>query len=445
MDQTHYRDGNVVLYKRPNVDVWQARLKLPSGSWKRISTKQRNIDDAAAVACDAYDEMRFRVRNNLVPDSRKFRHVCEQYIKEIDEQIEAGIGKTTYAGYKMIAREYILPFMGEKEIASVDTKLMVSWDQWRNTKMGRRPKKTTVLAHNACMNGILNCAVAHGWLSPAQVPKLVTKGEPTVRHPMFSQEQVSRLIGRGRFGYGDGRTEKGKELRWLLGKYVEILANTGMRPGGEPLSLRWKDLEEWKNPKDGKHYLRIWIPDSKTVPHECITELSLMKVFKQIKKRSKFKSDDDLVFRTSWGAIPDIFPKTFAKVLKGMKMTHSNRGEKFTLYSLRHYYITKKLVEGVPIQVIATNCGTSFEMIQDHYNHMKATMNADQLASQKGAAEYLDPTILQAMVDKLYASFTKLEKPGIYGVDIPRDPRNPGFATLARRPRRDRKQPDSKA
>ncbi|HPQ42949.1 MAG TPA: hypothetical protein PKZ42_01885 [Syntrophales bacterium] len=39
----HYRDGNVVLYKREKGNKWQARLKLPSGKWKRISTKNSDL------------------------------------------------------------------------------------------------------------------------------------------------------------------------------------------------------------------------------------------------------------------------------------------------------------------------------------------------------------------------------------------------------------------
>ena len=36
-------------------------------------------------------------------------------------------------------------------------------------------------------------------------------------------------------------------------------------------------------------------------------------------------------------------------------------------YSLRHYHISKALIAGLPVQVIAENCGTSVRMIEKHY------------------------------------------------------------------------------
>ena len=60
----HYRDGDVVLYRRNTSPVWQARFKNPdTAGWIRKSTKQRNIDDAARWACDHYDEIRFKTKH----------------------------------------------------------------------------------------------------------------------------------------------------------------------------------------------------------------------------------------------------------------------------------------------------------------------------------------------------------------------------------------------
>lgn len=41
--------------------------------------------------------------------------------------------------------------------------------------------------------------------------------------------------------------------------------------------------------------------------------------------------------------------------------------EEAVFYSLRHYHISKALLAGVNIQVIAENCGTSTRMIEQHY------------------------------------------------------------------------------
>lgn len=75
----HYRDGAVVLYKRSDSRKWQARFKIVKGKgrWKRIATGEHDIKEAAEIACDAYDEYRFRVKNGLAPDSRLLTKVAE--------------------------------------------------------------------------------------------------------------------------------------------------------------------------------------------------------------------------------------------------------------------------------------------------------------------------------------------------------------------------------
>ena len=79
----HYRDGNVVLYKRDRSNKWQARVKLPNGKWKRISTKTNDIRLAKDIACDQYDDFRFRVKNKLPLNTKRFSIVADLAIKDM--------------------------------------------------------------------------------------------------------------------------------------------------------------------------------------------------------------------------------------------------------------------------------------------------------------------------------------------------------------------------
>jgi integrase len=69
----HYRDGNVVLYKRERSHRWQTRLKLPNDKWKRISTKKTDVETAKEIACDKYGEIRFRIKNKMPIDTKRFK------------------------------------------------------------------------------------------------------------------------------------------------------------------------------------------------------------------------------------------------------------------------------------------------------------------------------------------------------------------------------------
>ena len=55
-------------------------------------------------------------------------------------------------------------------------------------------------------------------------------------------------------------------------------------------------------------------------------------------------------------------------------------GKERSLYSLRHYYATQRLLEGIPIHDLAEQMGTSVLMITKHYSHLTPLMKAKQFA-----------------------------------------------------------------
>ncbi len=59
------RDGEVIIFRRPSSPLWQCRFKRQDGTWERVSTKQASIERAVQVACELYDEARFRQRLGL--------------------------------------------------------------------------------------------------------------------------------------------------------------------------------------------------------------------------------------------------------------------------------------------------------------------------------------------------------------------------------------------
>jgi hypothetical protein len=44
-----------------------------------------------------------------------------------------------------------------------------------------------------------------------------------------------------------------------------------------------------------------------------------------------------------------------------------------SMYALRHTHISHAIVAGMPLTLIATNCGTSVRMIEQHYAHIIAS------------------------------------------------------------------------
>ena len=68
-------------------------------------------------------------------------------------------------------------------------------------------------------------------------------------------------------------------------------------------------------------------------------------------------------------------------------------GNRRTLYSLRHSYISFRLLEGADIYQIAKNCRTSVEMIEKHYAvHLKNMIDAAAINVRKKRPKKVKPS-----------------------------------------------------
>ena len=92
----HLRDSEVVLFKVARSNYWQARFRIYTGKWIRFSTRRRNIDDAKQIACDRYDEARYRERLGFTALVKRFDEMAKCCIAEMRRDIAAGTGKKIY-------------------------------------------------------------------------------------------------------------------------------------------------------------------------------------------------------------------------------------------------------------------------------------------------------------------------------------------------------------
>ena len=87
------------------------------------------------------------------------------------------------------------------------------------------------------------------------------------------------------------------------------------------------------------------------------------------------------LFRLSDGTVPDNLNKPFRQMLEDCGLLNCPvTNKERSLYSLRHYYATQRLLEGIPIHDLAEQMGTSVKMITDHYSHLTPLMKAKQFA-----------------------------------------------------------------
>lgn len=386
----HLRDGEVIVYRRPNTPVWQCRFKRQDGTWHRQTTKQASIEHAVRVACEMYDEARFRQRLGLAQKCPDFTEIAHATLYELRRDLDAGIGKSVYYTYITCIEKYFLPYFQDKRIEEITHTDVREFEVWRNRQMMKVPKASTLNNFASAWSKIQEVAVNKGWISEkVAIPKLSTRGLKSQPRAAFNREEIEKLFAYMEKWAKEGRLEVEREIRPLVRDYVEMLLLTGMRHGTEALGIHWNNIE-WHTDK-GVRYLRIWV-SGKTGGRWLIAKHRAIDVLKRLHSRQKAVYDipfeklfetraPQKIFVLPDGHQPQRIDGTFKKLLRDSGFLKNGDGQARTLYSLRHTYATFELLENkTDIHTLSKQMGNSAAMIERYYSKLTATMAADKLA-----------------------------------------------------------------
>ena len=386
----YLRDGEVVLYRRSRSLLYQCRYKLADGTWYRQSTRKASIEHAVAVACDLYDEARYRQRLGLAHQTHTFAQIAAVAVAEMRVKIDASTGRTAYSDYVGCIEKYFLPYFKDTRLEELTHTDIAEFELWRDRQMQRKPKASTLMNFASAWNRLLTVAVERGYISErVPVPKLTTKGEKGKTRPAFSGEEIQTLLAFMETWQHAGLRAVEKEIRPLLRDYIEMLLLTGMRHGTEAMGICWRHIE-WHTDK-GVRYLRIWV-DGKTGGRWLIAKHRAVDVLKRLHARQtdiKHIAFDNLfaervphlLFRFADGYQPPSMNGTFRRLMRDTGLLKNTEGQTRTLYSLRHTYATFELLNNkTDIHTLSKQMGNSAQMIEKHYSKLTATMAADKLA-----------------------------------------------------------------
>lgn len=383
------RDGEVIIFRRADSPYWQCRFKRHD-KWERFSTKCASIERAVQVACEAYDEARFRQRLGLARKAPTFTEIAQATLYELRRDLDAGIGKSVYASYITCIEKYFIPYFQDKRLEEITYTDVHEFEIWRNRQMRLVPKASTLMNFASAWNRLKDVAVHKGWISDkVSIPKLTTRGMKSKTRPAFSREEVDALIKFMESWVNQGRLEIERLTRPLLRDYVEMLLLTGMRHGTEALNICWNNIE-WHTQGD-KKYLRIWV-NGKTGGRWLIAKHRAVEVLKRLHIRQKAVNQipfdrlfeqrvQEKIFVFSSGHQPMRIDGAFKRLMKDSGLGKSIDGQNRTLYSLRHTYATLELLENkTDIHTLSKQMGNSAAMIERHYSKLTATMAAERLA-----------------------------------------------------------------
>ncbi len=382
-------DDGLYIYLQRNSKVWLARFKI-AGKWISRTTKQREKAKAITGAIKVKAECDIKHEHGIAIQTKAFNHVAELAMQRMDEALPGTKGKGSFADYKLFLGKYHIPFFERTHITSIDRAKLMEFDAWRVKKSGKPLTQSTLKSHNAAMQRVFDEAVIRKWMVPSQVPDLsAASGTPGTRRDYFTADEVTKITKAFEGWIDEGRTPHTRSIRELLYFYFQFAVYTGLRPGTEMDNLLWSDIQI--NDKHEFPHVLITVRKGKTTLHtgtrHAIGYHGLMEMILDMHASSLDGLDtehgvpDDfnpLVFRLPNGETTDQLGRNFTALLKRLKLENGPGGKR-TLYSLRHTYITLKMLEGVPPAVIAKQCGTSTAMIDLHYSHLMPQMYTKEL------------------------------------------------------------------
>ena len=405
-------ERQLIIYRRSHSGAWQCRYKC-DGKWQRGTTKETDLKKAIDRAKRLLIEAEIRKEKNLPVITRRFRDIGRLTIDRMKQELEGKNGKVSFNDYIRVIEDYLIPFLGNRNITSIDVSVLDELDAYRIIEMKKVPSKSTMLTHNSALNRVFDEAQMRGFLTDVNRPKLESKGKDSKRRPAFSVIEVQALIAGFEGWIGNARNKESTEARTLMRDYVMALLDTGARPGVELLNLKWKQIKERIDPiviatgeRDAegneitKHDLQRSVEmtvSGKTGTRQIVGMNRTVDALRAIAARNYpdlevpvltplihviKPTNNDFVFRTKEKDDPSSsFQKMFARFLEEHSLLKDPAtDQKRVFYSLRHTYATLALThDKVPIHTLAKQMGTSVLMIEKHYSHLKVVQAIDQL------------------------------------------------------------------
>ena len=392
------REKQLYLVGREGTANWQIHYKVQSlNKWLRKSAGTKDLATAKIVAEDFAADTRAAERRGYPVVSKKFKVVAEVVSAKFKEQIKHGTGKKKYADYYRAIDQYLIPFFGNYNVDRITPAVLNEFDIWRYKHIGRRLKQSTQNTHNLALNSVFDHAIESGYMTEYLRPKYKNTGEAGEARGFFTHEELIALQQYLQQWTTEGRTQATRDLRELLCFFVAFVAGTGVRPGTETKELQWRHIEFLE--KDHTRLIHIHLPQGKTGARKIIARHELWPVLEKLRELQPAFVDltldqliesksNEYVFRMRTGERPYSFVNAFGDGIRAAGMlTNGKDTQERSLYSLRHYYATQRILEGYTYEELEAQMGTSADMLQKHYNHLSVLMIADRLAGKAPSSQ----------------------------------------------------------
>jgi hypothetical protein len=386
------------------------------GKILRRSTKTESKQEAIEFAKAFYDEINLkRTLQQSLAKRSSFHAISQSLLKTMEAQVaRKELTNTTFQNTQYRLNKHILPHFGTKEITEIH---FDDLSEFLNTLSVQKPVLTasTISGYMKIVKRVFTYALQRQNIK--YIPAFPSvKGEHNARG-YFNIREYRRLWSRARklegerFEYrvlkdkngteqkgsyfAEGTCYEGRLIRKVtvtreLVELIVFMTNSFIRPT-DIKNMQHKHIEE--DERDGYKYLRLTLPTSKKHDKPIVTQKVAIKVYKRLTSYNKEQGwgigAEDYVFfpnASTRDYALKILQMQFDALLSNLGLAKGLKGEKRTIYSLRHTCIMYRLLYGEDIDVIslARNARTSQEMIDRFYaSQLTGEDNVGMLQSRR--------------------------------------------------------------
>ncbi len=368
--------GKVHVYQRTGSPVWQCSTYM-DGKNRRVSTKEKSLSKAKDFAEDWFFQLRQMKSEGILTTGKTFAQAAKRFTDEYDIMTEGERNAKYVQDHHSRLRNHLLPFFSKMAVSDISAGVVQDYRIFRlkNDPDYKPPSRSTMLHEIVTLRQVLKTAMRQGWID--HVPDIsapFSSSNKVVHRAWFSPDEYKQLYEATRANIKSAVSPYHKRLAEQLHDKILFMANTGIRPD-EANWLEYRDVEIVEDDATGETILEIEVRGKRGVGY-CKSTTGAVRPFERMVERNQPEPTDRL--------FPVDHKKQFNRILEEQDLKFDRQGNRRTLYSLRHSYISFRLLEGADIYQIAKNCRTSVEMIEKHYAvHLKNSLDAAAINVRK--------------------------------------------------------------
>ena len=376
------KDNYTIVRTGDSNKVWQFSMWIRAENKQyRQSLRTNHIELAEEKAEDLYYEIRHKLQNNKRVFSPSCKSAVEMYVRHRENDVKNKyITAERLSCIKGQLNHFLNYIHKDTVLTDLHRKSMSSYHRRRKAK-AKTVSNSTLLNEQATINALIKWLWREGYMhfDSFDFEKILPERNlDNARRNNFTDEEYNLIVDELKnLAWKKNNVADEEEYIWnnMFKNFILILANTGMRVG-ELLQLRWCDVETETIMYEGKKE-RIAVVMVRAETSKWRKDRTFRarngNYFDRIKKYSKYTKKTDYVFQNdveeyNHKLVLTRFRRKFNKVLQKLEI-YQLPTRKLDMYSLRHFFVTKRVDRGVLLQDLANMIGTSVIQIEKHYYH----------------------------------------------------------------------------